>query len=344
MQDCLWRNIIPGRALYVEKDKIWVAQGLNVFAIDFSGKIVSNIIKLGTLQERIISYYRPIRQFLRQGIHHLIPLNNNDLFIVLKRRALLISKDGEIKSIFNSFHGNKPAHQGICIIPNGMIFFAEYSLNTKRIFDTCLYRSIDDGRTFHKILTLSHKNVRHIHFVKYDSYEKCIWIGTGDRDEECCIMRSDDYGKSWKIIGQGSQLWRSIGICFTSESIIWGTDAGSVPQNNHIVRMKRSTKDLEIIADVEGPCHGCATTLDGEIFISSGVEGGENEKDNYARLKRVHKNGNVETVLKCKKDCLPLIVQYGVIRFPLGSENSKNLVFTMMGLKSNGESIYVYER
>ena len=106
--------------------------------------------------------------------------------------------------------------------------------------------------------------------------------------------------------------------------------------------MDRKTQQIEVIHDAEGPCHGCGSFKDGRVFISTGVEGGENEKDHKARLKPV-KNREIKTLLEKEKDVFPLLLQYGVIRFPLGTENTNKVVYTMYGLKGNGEQVYVEE-
>ena len=41
-------KIKNARALYIEKDKIWIARGLCFFAIDFDGDVVSKKYKLGS--------------------------------------------------------------------------------------------------------------------------------------------------------------------------------------------------------------------------------------------------------------------------------------------------------
>ena len=161
-------------------------------------------------------------------------------------------------------------------------------------------------------------------------------------DRENLLLRSDDNGLSWDTIGGGSQDWRAIGLSFNENSLIWGTDAGSVPDQNHIIRMNRQTKQLQVLDDAEGPCHGCASLRDGRVFISTGVEGGQNEEDRYARLKEIV-DGMPLDVLCAEKDSWPLIIQYGVIRFPLGTENTNHLVFTLFALKDNGEQVYVEE-
>ncbi len=335
------KKFIKGRALYTERDKVWIAKGMTFYAVDYTGKRVTRKYRVGGFKQRLLSLNRLFRQLLREGLHHLLPLQNGDIFVTAKRKAYTVGSDGKIKSVFQGYVGNKPAHQGVCVTPQGTIFFGEYSVNLDHSNETRLYRSTDNGITFETVLTFP-KTVRHIHFVKYDPYEKCLWLGTGDTDEECRLMRSNDNGDNWEIVGEGSQDWRAIGVCFDEKYLIWGTDAGSVPDQNHLVRMDRKTHELEILADLEGPSHGCASFSNGRVFISTGVEGGENEKDRYARLKEV-KGEKVIEQLKIKKDAFPLIVQYGVMRFPLGTENCGEVVFTSMGLRHGGEKVKNYE-
>lgn len=335
-----FKKSIRGRALYTEENRIWVAQGMTFFAVDYTGKRVTPKYRVGKGSKKLLGTFRISRQLLRQGIHHLIPLPNGDIFVTAKKVSYVVGKDGSVKSTFSGYLGNKPGHQGVCVTPNGTIFFGEYTLNMQRENDTHLYRSVDGGRNFRVVLTLKKNDIRHIHFVKYDPYEKCIWLGTGDEDRENKLMRSYDNGDTWETVGEGSQDWRAIGVCFDKHYLTWGTDAGSVPDQNHIIRMDRKTNKISIIADAEGPCHGCGSFKDGRVFISTGVEGGENEKDRYARLKII-KNGKVRDVMKYKKDIFPLILQYGVIRFPLGTENTDRIIYTTYGLVGNGECVYV---
>ena len=334
------RKLMRGRALYTEKDKIWIAQGMSFFAVDYSGNRTTKKYYIGGVKEKILALNRLTRQLTRQGIHHLIPLKNGSIFLTTKQKSYVIDQEGRIISTFSGYRGNKPGHQGVCITPNGYLFFGEYTLNSQRDHDTCLYRSIDHGKTFQVVLTLRKDCVRHIHFVKWDPFAECLWMGTGDEDFENLLMLSRDYGETWEIIGKGSQDWRAIGICFEKDYIIWGTDAGSVPDQNHIIRMNRKTYQYEIIANAEGPCHGCASFVDGKVYISTGVEGGENEKDRIARLKKVDAD-KVDNIVQFSKDIWPLILQYGVIRFPLSTENIDKCIFTTFGLKGNGECVYI---
>lgn len=338
------KKLLNGRALYQTPDKIWVAKGRRFFAIDYTGKRISQVFTVpGGLKERVMTCCRLLTQGTRNDIRILLPLKNGNLLVTAKRKVLVFTPEGKVVNTWLDFQGNKPSHQGACVTPDGTVFFAEYVMNTNRDQEVRLFRSTDNGMSFQVVKTWPAGDIRHLHFVKWDSYENCLWLGTGDYGEngsENRLYKSTDNGDNWELIGQYSQEWRAIGVCFTKEALLWGTDAGSCPDTVHFVRMNRETKQLEILADLEGPCHGCASYKDGRAFFSTGVEGGENEKDRYARLKE-YKDGKVETLWEVKKDIWPLILQYGVMRFPLGTENCDRVVFTAMALKGYGETIII---
>ena len=341
-----FKKLIEGRALYQEPDKIWVAKGRRFFAVDYDGKRVGRVFTVpGGWKERLMTCGRVLTQGTRNDIRILLPLKNENLLVVAKRKVLVFSRDGKVVNIWTGFQGNKPGHQGACVTPDGTIFFTEYLLNPKRDHEIRLWRSKDDGMSWQIAKVFEPGDIRHLHFVKWDEYAQCLWMGTGDygaNGAENRLYQSVDNGDSWRLVGQYSQDWRAIGVCFTENYLYWGTDAGSCPDTVHFVRMDRRTEKLEILDDMEGPCHGCGSYADGRAFFSTGVEGGENEKDNIARMKMLGDDGKLQTVWECKKDCLPLIIQYGVMRFPLGTDNCTRVCFTTMGLAGgHGEAIMI---
>ena len=334
-----FKKLVKGRALYAEQDRVWIAQGMTFFAVDYNGKRITKRYKAGNVIQKFLSACFISRQMFREGYHHMLLLRDRSILVTARKKTYIFNPDGTIRNSFTGYLGNKPASQGICVTPDGTIFFGEYTINLQHKNDTHLYRSIDNGQSFQIILTFP-KTIRHIHFIKYDPYENCIWLGTGDGDNESKLMRSDDNGNSWKTVGEGSQQWRAIGVCFNESSLIWGTDAGSVPDQNYINTMDRNTHKLRHISPVEGPCHGSASYRDGRVFISTGVEGGVNEKDRLARLKEVRGNEVVDH-FSLKKSPLPFIMQYGILRFPSGTENTNRVVFTAMGLIEGLETVYI---
>ena len=341
-----FKKLLRGRALYQTPERIWVAKGMTFYAIDYRGDRVTRKYKVGGLKDRLIGSFRLSRQLLRVGLHHLLLLKNGNFLVTAKRITYIVSPEGIVLNTFKGYQGNKPAHQGVCVTPDGTIFFAEYLLNTGREHAVRLFRSMDNGASFQVVKEWPVGDIRHVHFVKWDGFEKCLWLGTGDygeRDKECRLYKSKDNGGTWEMVGSGSQDWRAIGVCFTIDALLWGTDAGSCHDTVHFVRMNRQTQKIEVLGDFEGPCHGCASYADGRVFFSTGVEGGENEKDRYARLKE-YKAGEIVNRWQLKKDIWPLILQYGVMRFPLGSQDCDRVVFTGMALKGCGETIIIEQK
>lgn len=95
--------------------------------------------------------------------------------------------------------------------------------------------------------------IRHIHlFNGMVMNDVCGWEQE-IKDKECLLMKSEDYGNHWSIVGQGSQLWRAIGIVFTPDFYTGEQMQVVCPDQNHVIRMKRSDYQLEIIADL--PVH-----------------------------------------------------------------------------------------
>lgn len=335
------KKIFSGRALYIDGNTIWVAKGLTFWGIDKKGSCTTPKYAVGNIVNRFIASFRITRQFFREGIHHLIPLKNGRYLLTMKRKTLILDNTGSVINTFIDYRGNKPGHRGICGTPDGTIFFGEYTVNINNDHPTSLYRSTDNGMTFQKILTFNKEQVRHIHFIQWDKYENCIWMGTGDKDHECMLLKSQDNGDTWEIVGQGSQLWRAVGISITKDALYWGTDAGSVLDPNFIIKMEKKTGIIEKVQEVQGPCHGNAVLADGTVYVSTGIEGGENEKDASAHVWQYKESGEVNEIFSMKKDVFPNIVQYGVIRFPMGMDTTETLIYTTYALKGNGEAVYI---
>jgi hypothetical protein len=333
------------RALWTDKGHVLLARGMRFYGADSELEDTKRDVSLGGIVERTVSCSRLFRQLLRLGIHHLWPLGGGCFLAVIRKRVLRIDEKGRSEVVLFLPRGNKPAHKGVCITPRGTVFLGEYSMNMKRELPSFLYRSCDGGRTFLPIREFRPNEVRHIHFVQWDEFGQCLWMGTGDRDEECWIFRSDDEGETWIKVGGGSQLWRAVGVAFRPEALYWGTDAGSDAGThpNHIMRLDRMSLKLQKVFEVQGPCHGCATLKDGTLLVSTGVEGGVNEKDRCAHLWASREGVEWQEVACFRKDPMPLILQYGVIRFPQGLVSDRLVIFTCLGLVGAGETTFVAE-
>lgn len=79
---------------------------------------------------------------------------------------------------------------------------------------------------------------RHIHLIKVDHFTGDVYFGTGDHDSHAMIRKSADNGKTFQLMGLGSQEYRTLGIWFTENYIYWNMDKTFPDQM--IFRAKRS--------------------------------------------------------------------------------------------------------
>ncbi|RXK88052.1 hypothetical protein EST62_04965 [Chlorobaculum sp. 24CR] len=336
------RKIKRARVLYVDREQVLVAHGLRLVMYE-NGEKKRVVAKLSaSFTERLFSIFTFTRLGLRMGIHAAQPLCDGRILVVLKRRFVLIDQDGSSRVVDRVHRGNKPASKALCQIPDGTVLYGEYFLNKNREIPVALYRTENPVLGFRKIFEFSAGEVRHIHFVQWDPFEACLWMGTGDADAECNLFKSTDTGESWSRIGGGSQDWRAVGVIFTTGALFWGTDAGSDADltPNYIIRFDRITHELSKIQRIQGPCHGSGVLSDGTMFISTGVEGGKNELDASAHLWASRDGYKWREVYARPKKKWPHIVQFGVMRIPPGTETTDALHFNALALRGAAETWY----
>ncbi len=334
------QRLCGARVLHVNGERSIVACGLRLFYYA-KGKPERVLAFLpGSFFERVMSVFIFTRLGLRLGVHAALPLSDGRILVVLKRRFVLIAQDGSTRIIDRVHRGNKPASRAICQVPDGSVLYGEYLLNKDRQAPIALYRTENPASGFKKIFEFPAGEVRHIHFVQWDPFDACLWMGTGDANSECHLFKSTDIGKSWLRIGGGTQNWRAVSVIFTEDALFWGTDAGSDAgyTPNYIVCFDRLSGNISLIQQVQGPCHGSGSLSDGTMFISTGVEGGENEMDASAHL-WVSRDGQkwVEVYSRLKKKW-PHVIQFGVMRIPPGCETSNNIHFTALALRGAAET------
>ena len=340
---CMNRIRHDQQAFWVNQDRSLVARGYDALWEATDGSLTPRASLRVPWPYRCLATLRPLRQALRLGLHNLWPLADGGL-VGVARKVLLRCAPGQPR--FDVCHrlrwGTKPGFNGLCTDPEGHVYYGEYVLNPRRALPIALYRSDDSGCSYKMIHEFPAGQIRHIHFIQWDSFGACLWMGTGDADHECLILRSHDYGATWRQVGGGSQLWRTVGLAFTHDAVYWGTDAGSVVgQGNYVVRLDRTSDQIRPVQTLQGPCHGFALTRAGTLLACAGVEGGANEQDAYAHLWASQTGAEWQELAKWKKDPFPLIVQFGVIHFPHALDTVEPIHFNTKGLAQAGEAHYV---
>jgi hypothetical protein len=131
----------------------------------------------------------------------------------------------------------------------GAIYFGEYTTQPGA-HPICIWKSSDDGRTWHKAFEFPAGTVRHIHAVQLDPYDGGVWMATGDRDNECYVGVSHDGAASFRWVTQGAQTVRTCGFVFFPDGVLWGMDADHEP--NRLIRLHRESETIDPQAALPG--------------------------------------------------------------------------------------------
>lgn len=178
----------------------------------------------------------------------------------------------------------------------------------------------------------------HIHTVVADKKTGDIYIGVGDNNNECSIVRSTDNGETWKALGVNSQNWRMLSMWFTDDYIYWNMDT-HVQQS--IWRIKRTNLEQQSIENdlkekvvdlFQGAMwyHCLAKTPDGDevVIMAQTAEGELRDLNNRVFGIRELTNGNVEVkeLLVLESYQPDVYVQFAQLE-PLLQDNNGYLYF-----------------
>ncbi len=332
------------RVLWVDHERQLAACRNTVYRMDAVGRREAVASYHPGLPKELLSHFRPIRHLLRLGFHNLCPVAGGGWVAVVKRTLLKSNADSRtFRTVGHLRKGNKPGFKGLCVDDCGRVYYGEYCLNFHRREPIGVFRSGDCGETYALMHEFPPGDVRHIHLIQWDPYSACLWLGTGDADEECRLYRSRDYGRTWILVGGGSQKWRAVGLCFTPNAVYWGTDAGSDTglTTNHLMRLDRQTTQPERLIEIQGPCHAITSLADGTLLAATGVERGVNEKDDRAHLWASRNGLDWEELMAWRKDLWHPWLQFGVVHFPHGLESRRDVHLTTLGVRGGAETYLI---
>lgn len=330
---------IKGIVCHLYKNNIlWASSNNVIYKSEDYGKTWEKVKKIrSSIQYFFFDYSHLFNRLLRLGIRTLYILKSNTVLVIsegiIYRYA---SKTRKLKKVNVLRNGRGPLRNGITEDREGNVYYGEYWSNKER---NCvnLYKSTDDGQTWNIIHSFREIPIRHIHAVQYDSFLNLLWLCTGDKDEECMIAYSKDFGKTFTEIGIGSQKWRAMSLTFTKNYLYWGTDNPS--GHNNIFQWRRSDRFLKEIATVKGPVYD-SIKIGNKILFSTAVEKGEGNQDGYARIYCVNKNLDNIELFKSKKDSWhPVLFGYGRLELVLGDIEAGSFWVVTRGLVGGERSI-----
>jgi len=207
---------------------------------------------------------------------------------------------------------------------SGALYFGEYFMNPDRRA-VRIIRIPAGGKELAIAYQFPPGLIRHVHGVHRDRFQpERIWVSVGDRNGECYLYWTDDEFCNLSQVGDGSQVWRAVGLMFTQDKLVWGTD--SPHQQNHFVSLDRHSGKLEIGQAVRGTVWYSGVTSDGVYFAGTSVEKGPGVTTNQACVLISSDASRWKTCARFTKDWLPMpLFKWGTISFPTGCYSSKVL-------------------
>lgn len=151
--------------------------------------------------------------------------------------------------------GRGVGNHGMLETSSGRLIYGEYFRNTTR-GPVRLYASDDDGQSWQVLYEFPAGDIRHVHCIVEDPYTGNLFVMTGDYDQESRILESADGCKSFRLIGTGSQSWRTCDLLFMPDALLWAVDSGRAGFPG-IWRWDRQTASAERIFELDGAVEYC---------------------------------------------------------------------------------------
>ena len=194
-------------------------------------------------------------RFGYQELIELLPLGDERLVIFAARRHPLadLAAEGVERThrlrYFGPGKGRGLMAFGLTSDQSGAIYFGEYTTEPGA-HPVCIWKSSDEGRTWHKAFEFPAGTVRHIHTVQFDPYGRAIWVGTGDRNESVTsVSRTTAPPPSGGLLKGRRRAERADSSSFPSV-VLWGMDADH--EANRLIRLQRERGTMDSHAELPG--------------------------------------------------------------------------------------------
>ncbi|MFW6009573.1 MAG: hypothetical protein ACOCP8_09955, partial [archaeon] len=113
---------------YYSNNKIWASKGLYVYRKHIFDNSWQKYLKIDELP--LFSNINLYNRLIRNGIHNIIPFNNNKFIVVIKN-YILYYKNSHLKNKFKIIKGKRPLRQAI-LKCNKNLIYGEYWSNPER--------------------------------------------------------------------------------------------------------------------------------------------------------------------------------------------------------------------
>lgn len=319
-------KILDYEMIHFASDNLFIAsKGNKIFYNDRVIEIPEDI----SFIKKIAKQFRKGRRLFRLDKIIVYPVGNN-LVIVRNGRVLHFDSETETFTEIMKVDCRNPMYLGITETDDGTLLMGEYgnpSNTGKRVF-----QSVDGGRSWICVYTFGKNEIRHIHCISWDQYEKKVWIFTGDFNGECKIICTDRQFKNTKNIGDGGQRFRTCHAVFSDNYVEWIMDS-PLESVKHI-RYIRKTGEIIEGEGFAGPVW-YAKKLQNDITVAASIqEIGPSHTDKLLHLYATKDMKSWQELKSFKHDGWPKrYFRFGTICFARGNLQGNSFYMFCEGVR-----------
>jgi hypothetical protein len=300
-------------------------------------------------RRRLSVMNRLTARLFRDGFHALAILPSGAL-VAATPGAIITLRPGEteFRRTHTILRGTRPLH--ITAVPavgaSGAIYWGEYFDNPARD-EVHIYASTDSGATWSVAYTFPKGAVRHVHNIVHDPWSNCLWVLTGDYDDECRILRATcDFSRVEPVL-QGQQQTRAVAAIPTEHGLYFSSDTPL--ESNFIYRLDRHDQLQQLAPISSSSIYGCR--VGPRVFFSTMVEPSEANRDRHVRIYGSDTSSSAsspnpqawEPMLAWKKDAWPMaLFQYGNAILPDGNNPTPFLALTTVAVVPDDTATSLY--
>lgn len=278
--------------------------------------------------------FRILERLLRLSPRCGVDIDGKKILVSLPGKIISVDiKSGELKP--EHFYRHKMKHplqftkiDGVQGFENSIVY-GEY-WNNKNREPVSIYRRkiINNSIEWEKAYTFKRGQIKHIHSIVPARIHNCVYVLTGDLDQESGIWRFRNNFHTVDKVLVGEQLYRSCFLKALDNGLLYITDCPD--KTNYINFYDFSSNKVKRLEEIDGSCISATALSDGRIIFSTTVEPNEKTmrfyllnnkrgngiKDWYSHVYIGSYENGIEEIFKAKKDILPMaLFQFGGFSF-----------------------------
>ncbi len=318
---------------YSDENGTWASRGRSILyasAHDGPWRVVTRFPAV--LPQDLLAVQRLPRRWLRSDKCNVHPTRTGRLLGLRGGSVYRLDPDSAPAPLAR-IEGDCVMNRAMAEDEDGNIYFGEYFMNGSRI-PVRVWRVDPELQRCECVYRFDEPRARHVHAIHADPYRPSrLWITMGDFEDECYLAYTDDRFASMEFLGDGSQIWRSVGLIFERDRIHWLTDTHI--EQNRIVSMDRATQQISLHGERSASSWYSARTEEGIYLATTTVEPGPGIQTDRAHLLASHDAVEWSEVATFEKDIFPMRwgFGFGSLSLPAGRLSARGFWLSGEGVK-----------